>query len=435
MKSSGKAFTGSIVMSMILIASIISLASAGSPVPPMSFWGSLTVDGSPASAGTNVVGYADGFDATIGSPHVTTTSGMYGAPLLEVECVNGELVTFRVNGELAHQSIDCNEGDVGVRLDLTVGESSGDCSPGETRDCGSSTGECEYGTETCSGEGEWGVCEGAIPSSAEVCDGLDNDCDGTADENFGDLGDACSVGVGECEAFGEMVCKGDHTGTECSATPGATSSEVCDGLDNDCDGSVDEGIAPRSCGATDVGECTFGVETCGSGSWIGCTAVMPSSEDCDSGNDEDCDGFTDCDDADCSADIACVVPDEYCIQIISLKVLNNDFNEDYYIMPGEMYNIEVVNYNSCEEPVETMQIIQIDKIGNTPVNIGTVKTTIAPYSTSTITIGFVLPGVGLGTQFDANAYNWNHWISQNPSTWEALSAPASVGFEAGMGSP
>jgi hypothetical protein len=102
-------------------------------------------------------------------------------------------------------------------------------------------------------------------------------------------------------------------------------------------------------------------------------------------------------------------------------------------MPGEMYNVEIVNYNSCEIPIESMQIVQVDKIGNTPVNIGTVKSTIAPMSSSTITVGFVLPGVGLGTEFEATAYNWNHWISQSPGTWEALSEPASVNFEAGTG--
>jgi hypothetical protein len=76
------------------------------------------------------------------------------------------------------------------------------------------------------------------PGRDEVCDGVDNDCDGTVDDGDGD-GD------------GSPACS-DCDDADPGAAPGL--EEVCDGVDNDCDGTVDDG-AP--CGAT--GTCTDGV--------------------------------------------------------------------------------------------------------------------------------------------------------------------------------
>jgi hypothetical protein len=78
------------------------------------------------------------------------------------------------------------------------------------------------------------------PGRAEICDNKDNNCNGQIDEGF-NVGQSCTVGVGECARTGQYVCTADGTGTECNATPGTPTSEICDGKDNDCDGYIDEG--------------------------------------------------------------------------------------------------------------------------------------------------------------------------------------------------
>ncbi len=78
----------------------------------------------------------------------------------------------------------------------------------------------------------------------EVCDGEDNDCDGEVDEGeqWTNKGSSCAVGVGECRASGELICdSSDPFGPLiCDAVPAQMQAEVCDGLDNNCDSETDE---------------------------------------------------------------------------------------------------------------------------------------------------------------------------------------------------
>lgn len=79
------------------------------------------------------------------------------------------------------------------------------------------------------------------PEAEEVCNGTDDNCSGTVDDGFG-TGESCSAGEGVCEATGEVVCAGDQA-VECNASPDleAKTDELClDALDNDCDGDTDE---------------------------------------------------------------------------------------------------------------------------------------------------------------------------------------------------
>ena len=117
----------------------------------------------------------------------------------------------------------------------SVGGTGGVCEEGTTQQCGTSdVGTCRFGTKTCTG-GVWGECQGAIEPIAEICNGIDDDCDGQTDEDLtvysGTDEGICQQGITEC--IGGQVVE-----TQAEIKP---SDETCDGIDNNCDGQTDEG--------------------------------------------------------------------------------------------------------------------------------------------------------------------------------------------------
>lgn len=139
----------------------------------------------------------------------------------------------------------------------------------------------------------------ASPGRPELCDGIDNDCDDRLDEGYQGVGQPCSIGVGECRAEGHIVCAPDGASTVCDGIMGRPRPEFCDAIDNDCDGSVDEGQVDccqpgtRAVCGSDMGICTLGTQTCNAERvWGPCDGVRPRPDQCN-GIDDDCDGAVD----------------------------------------------------------------------------------------------------------------------------------------------
>ncbi|MCB9540070.1 MAG: thrombospondin type 3 repeat-containing protein [Myxococcales bacterium] len=267
--------------------------------------------GACAAAGTVVCGGAGATlcDATPGAPGAELCNSV------DDDCDGtvdeglglGESCTEGVGACAADGTIVC--GDAGATVcDATPGAPVAEACNGADDDCDGTVDEalgvgesCTAGVGACAaggtvvcGDAGETVCD-ATPGgpAAEVCNGADDDCDGSVDEGLG-LGESCTEGVGACAADGTVVCGGAGE-TTCDATPGTPGAEVCNGADDDCDGSLDEE-------ASDVGApCTVGVGACESsgamqcvGGALACDASpgQSLSEDCD-GLDNDCDGLVD----------------------------------------------------------------------------------------------------------------------------------------------
>ena len=239
---------------------------------------------------------------------------------------------------------DCDDTDAAVfpDADEVCDGADNDCD-GEIDEDGLSTwytdadadgaGDPATGTLTCDPD-EGAVANGedcddadplAAPGLDEVCDGIDNDCDGTVDlgatdaptwyldvdgDGFGDAG----VALGACEGpSGYADRAGDCDDADFDVSPDAI--ELCDGVDNDCDGDTDEDDADDAptwytdADADGHGDATLATRACGApagavSSDDDCDdtdpAVSPSAAEICNGIDDDCDALVD--DADGSVD-------------------------------------------------------------------------------------------------------------------------------------
>jgi MYXO-CTERM domain-containing protein len=161
-------------------------------------------------------------------------------------------------------------------------------------------GICRGGTQQCnavlgSGKASWGPCVGEVDPGTETCNGLDDNCNGTIDDVAGAGASCCpggNCGVGICKA-GKQQCSGGALQCIGAVGPG---TEVCDGVDNDCNGTVDDvATVGNTCcpgGSCGVGLCKSGKIIC-QGTQLVCQgAIGPTAEICD-GKDDNCDGNID----------------------------------------------------------------------------------------------------------------------------------------------
>jgi len=194
-------------------------------------------------------------------------------------------------GECTHQVPNCKNGApgfcnpfIGAKPEQCDGLDN-DCDGIADEDLGVATcglGQCWKQVEKCA-QGKPQACDSLEGATYEVCDGLDNDCDGKTDEDQPQL--AC--GVGQC-FHTEFSCIGGVT-YECNPFKGAT-KEVCDGQDNDCDGKVDEDLGKISCG---LGLCLHSVDACSDGAFQPCNPIEGAAPEACDKKDNDCDGLVD----------------------------------------------------------------------------------------------------------------------------------------------
>ncbi len=141
-------------------------------------------------------------------------------------------------------------------------------------------------------DAKWACDFSGIPNYEAVetlCDGLDNNCDGETDEGL--VGGECDIvnefgtcpGTWACDLdSGEPVCEG-----------AAAEAEICDGLDNNCDGQTDEGLVDEVCEATSIYGACPGTTVCDTTlEEAVCVAQIPEFDECDD-LDNNCDGSTD----------------------------------------------------------------------------------------------------------------------------------------------
>lgn len=178
------------------------------------------------------------------------------------------------------------------------------------------------------------------PDAQETCDGADQDCDGAVDEDATDAtewfpdadldGYGTLAGVLSCAApDGAVAVSGDCADEDAEVHPEA--EERCDGVDQDCDGVVDEDAPGESNWYPDADGDGFGD---GSVQVFACAAPeghVPDATDCDDtradihpgagepdctdGVDHDCDGAGPGDDVDADGWVACEDCDDHAPEV------------------------------------------------------------------------------------------------------------------------
>ncbi|MDQ3177102.1 MAG: MopE-related protein [Actinomycetota bacterium] len=246
--------------------------------------------GTPAASDSTCDGIDDDCSGVADEDYVSSSTscgvGACGATGA-TSCVSGAVVDSCSPGTPAASDATCDGID-------------DDCSGIADEDYVSSSTSCGVGA--CGATGATSCVSGAVvdscapgtPAASDAtCDGIDDDCSGTADEDY--VSSSTSCGVGACGATGATSCESGAVVDSCAPGAPAASDATCNGIDDDCSGVADEDYVPSatSCG---VGACgATGATSCVSGAVVdSCSPGTPAASDatCD-GIDDDCSGVVD----------------------------------------------------------------------------------------------------------------------------------------------
>jgi len=184
-----------------------------------------SVDDSPLDAGTWYTDAdIDGFgNIATGTTACTQIPGTVGNGL---DCDDGNVAAFPGNPEVCDGADNnCN----------SATDESFDEDGDNVTTCGPDGDPATTADNDCDDNAATGP--GNFPGNNESCDGADNNCNGLLDDGF----DLDIDGVTTCGLDGNPATTGDNDcdDTEDQSYPG--NMEICDGIDNDCSGSADDG--------------------------------------------------------------------------------------------------------------------------------------------------------------------------------------------------